>query len=48
MPFSVEEEEKEASRALSKPQKEAEEELWEPTEQEIPVPKMPLFLVNLG
>ena len=34
MPFSVEEE----LRAPSEPQKEAEEELWESTEQEILVP----------
>ena len=30
--------EEEESRALSEPQKEAEEELWESTKQEIPAP----------
>ena len=37
-PFSVEEEEEEESGAPSEPHKEAEKELWESTEQEIPAP----------
>ena len=39
--FSAEEEEEEESRAPSEPQKEAEEELWESTEQEILAPPIP-------